>query len=241
MKQILFPLFAFSLPLSAHAGAKIDLQWSVCDASPEAVLAKIGQEDATVEPSFGRSDSSASPNKEKDGRITYFDNSRPAFLQDGVTFRIKGEEGAEESSVKIRFTSERDVPEASCEWDRYGKEERYTCEVTGDVKNSVIWTKAQEDFLGARYRDSDLSKLKPFGPYDNRKWKFKKGDNKVAFDTLDTREAGHLMEFSVKVAYADRDEVYKDFSHWLEKHEVILCEKQESKTARLFRALGLIH
>lgn len=212
------------LSSSAFAGDKIDLQWSVCDASPEAVLAKLGQSGAD----------------ETDGSVTYFDNAVPTFLADGVTFRTKGKEESQESSVKIRFDAARDVPEAACEWDRYGNEDRYTCEVTGTPAGSQLWSTAQLDFLSARYRDSNLGGLKSFGPYVNRKWKFKQKGVKVAFDTVDTREAGHIMEVSVKVDYADRDQYYESVSRWLDGSGVALCSRQESKTARLFRAMGLL-
>jgi hypothetical protein len=217
-------LLLLALTSYAHAGNKIDLQWSICDASPEAVLAKLDSADA----------------EESDSSVTYYDEAPPSFIQDGVTFRIKGEGAKRETSVKIRFEGEREIPEATCEWDRYGSQNRYTCEVAGDPGEAKIWSAAQLDFLSARYRNASVDGLKAFGPYPNRKWKLKHKDFKVTFDTVDTREAGHLMEMSMKVDYAARDASYEMGSHWLAKNGVSLCGTQESKTARLFRALGLL-
>ena len=217
-------LFLF-LPLFAFGDSKIDLQFSICDSSPEAVLQKLDQAKA----------------KTKESPITYYDSPLPQYLQDGVSLRTKTKKNANISSVKIRFDREVQIPEANCEWDLYGTQEKYTCEVTASVHHPKHpWSKEQKLFLSRYYQESDLSSLQAFGPYRDRKWKLEHKGEKISFDSVDTDEAGPIMEISQKVPYSQKEETYAKFQHWLRKHGVVLCDRQEPKTARLFRALWIL-
>ena len=215
----------FSLPLFAFAESTVDLQWSICDVSPEIVLEKLEQTDA----------------KQKINGITYYDTASPQYLQDGVTFRIKEKKEGEISSVKIRFAQEIEIPEADCEWDRYGSQIKYTCEVTAPLSDSSsLWSQEQKDFLVRYYHRPNFRALKAYGPYENRKWKLEHKGNKISFDSVDTPEAGPIMELSLKVPYSEKDEMIAKLQHWLEKRDVVLCARQESKTHRLFLAMGIL-
>lgn len=208
----------------------VDLQWSVCDASVEDVLAKISIQVIKDDQNFGKSK-----------RITYFDTGAGAYLRDGVSFRTKIGKSKGESSVKVRFDQAHEVSGADCSWDRYGNEQKWTCEVVNILQaDSRLWSKDQLDFLSAEYRSVDTATLMTFGPYKNPKWKFKVDQWDVAFDSVQTREVGPLMEFSIKVPVGQGDTAYLQFSNWLHAKGVVLCDRQEPKTQRLLRALGRI-
>ncbi|MGZ3695018.1 MAG: hypothetical protein ACXWQO_12760 [Bdellovibrionota bacterium] len=223
MKTLALALFLFLVPvLFAHAEETVDLQWSVCDATPEKVLKKIDEADA----------------KEKCERISYYDTEYPELALAGVSVRYKKEKG--ESSVKVRFSQKTKVPDADCEWDRYGRKEQYSCEVTNEPDSSrEPWSEEQEEFLGRYYRKADTSALVAYGPFTDRKWKFDHEENKVSFDSVDTGY-GHLMEFSVKVPRSEANATAREFTAWLKENEISLCEIQEGKTLRLFRAMGIL-
>jgi hypothetical protein len=213
------------LPMVASAGATIDLQFAICESSPEKVLKKLGREDA----------------EEKVSSISYMDTQRPSYIQDGITFRVKDGKKHNESSLKIRFNAKTDVPEAYCEWDRYGLRESYTCEVTGESEDGeAAWSEEQKHFLGRYHGDSRFPALRTFGPYQDRKWKLKHNGYKIGFDSVEAPGIGHIMELSVKVDKSDSDEVYNEIGHWLLKNDVVLCPLQESKTHRLFQSAGIL-
>lgn len=214
------------LPAAARAEDAVDLQWSLCGASPDAVLGRLGADAAE---------------KGKKGVVTYYDANPPVYEALGVSLRTKGKPGELESSVKVRFSGPQSgLPaETDCSWDRYGDAQTYTCEVSDalDGARAAPWTDAQKRFVDAYHR-VNWSTLAAFGPYANPKWKLKFLGYKAVFDTV---EAGslHLMELSVKVPRSAADDAYRTVGEGLARRGVVLCPVQEGKTARLFRALGL--
>lgn len=209
----------------AHAEDQIDLQWSICEIRAESTARKL---DVTV---------SDGP---KSGAITYFDSLPVRYLDRGVTLRVKEKKNTSESSVKVRFPDNRPVSDADCEWDRYGSQETYTCEATGsDVSHKHPWTDEQEKFAD-RHGRVEWNDLHAFGPYDTLSWKLQIAGRTAHFDTVIVNDnAAPISELSVKVPLSEGDTVYAAVASELRRRGVTLCDRQESKTIRLFRALGL--
>jgi hypothetical protein len=204
----------------------VDLQWSVCDSGSKTVLAKIDPDDL----------------KEKETtNITYYDTATGRNLQLGLTVRLKASSSENEIAVKVRFNKKTTVPGANCSWDRYGESVNFTCELSVEAeRGSAPWSGKLLNFVRSRYPTMDFSELQAFGPYENRKWRFHYKGFKVNFDKVDAGgSAGKLMEFSLKAPESRADELYGSFTAFLEKKGVVLCRRQESKTARLFQALGI--
>lgn len=225
LKPALF--FALQFTLSANASPAVDNQWAVCDSNPSAVLKKFG----------GNSELDV----HKIQIITYYDTETATYIRDGVTFRTKATNSKDESSVKIHFPSATEIKDADCQWDRYDSDMHFTCDMKNKLKeDEPLWSNRQSTFLADNYRSVNVNKLKSFGPFDNRKWNLQWNGLKVVFDTVDTKEAGHLMEFSIQTPYDLNDTTYADFTTWLKDKDITLCSRQEGKTARLFRAMGIL-
>lgn len=90
-----------------------------------------------------------------------------------------------------------------------------------------------------RYGHVNWTALRGYGPYQNAKWKVRIDGHKAKFD--DVVAGGlHLMEIETKVSERKAGEVVKRITGYLRDRGVVLCEPQEGKTMRLFRAMGYI-
>ena len=212
-------------PAMSFADQTVNLQWSICDSSPEAVLQKMGASDTS---------------KSKTEVITYYDTQPPVFDSQGISFRTKGTN--QDSVVKVRFDQEpANTPAgADCLWERYGNQEKYVCEIDQDLpgNQSSPWSADQLNFVD-QYKRVDPATLIAFGPYDNPKWKVKLGSGlKGTFDTVET-PGQHLMELEIKLDKSEDDSTYDQVTSVLNSAGVILCPVQEGKTTRLFKAMGL--
>ncbi|HEY8278198.1 MAG TPA: hypothetical protein VIH99_01155 [Bdellovibrionota bacterium] len=212
------------VPSFSFAEKNIDLQWSVCSRDAYAVASALGAD--------------SSP---KSGSITYYDSASPRFIDLGTTFRVKEQDGLLESSVKIRSRNKDGMSGdgAECEWDRYGDDESYTCEVSAEgVTGSLPWTGAQTKFM-AKHGFTDWADLRAFGSYRSLGWKIKFKGYKVKFDSVTLPGVPDpIMEISIKVPRSEGDEVYREISSELRQRNVEFCPNQESRTMRIFRALG---
>ncbi|KAE8382470.1 hypothetical protein BDV26DRAFT_253530 [Aspergillus bertholletiae] len=202
---------------------KTNLQWAICDADPAAVLHKLGL---------------GARNPYKENPITYYDTNPPVYLSDGLMFRTKISKGENISTVKIRFPHETsNVPgSAKCVWDRYGETLTYTCEQRCPLHPSTIWCNQQIQFA-EHYENVNWEELTAFGPYQNAKWKVRIEGYKAKFDDVSAGPL-HLMEVEAKVPRSKADKAYEAVTRHLKRHGIVLCDPQEGKTARLFRAMG---
>lgn len=222
-----FLLSLFPLAVASH---KISVQWAVCEPSPQHTLAKLGLDAAT--PPY------------KENPITYYDELPPIHISSGLMFRTKTNKGQPLSTVKARFLEEiSDVPDfVECTWNRYGDNRpTYTCEKRcplNMVFPEEIWCGEQVNFA-QRYQHVDWTALRAYGPYQNAKWKVVIEGHKAKFDDVVAGNL-HLMEVEAKVHRKKADEVVKATTQYLRDRGVVLCEPQEGKTMRLFRAMGYI-
>lgn len=218
----------FLITTLATAKQKISLQWALCDPSPQSALPKLG---LGTSPPY------------KQNPITYYDTQTPTYISSSLMFRTKTNKGQHLSTVKAGFHDEKetlDVPDfVECAWVRYGDERSYTCEKRCPlVDESTIWCDEQVLFAG-RYEDIDWDGMIGYGPYQNAKWKVRIEGYKTKFDDV-VAGSLHLMEIEAKVPIDKGDEAYDVITKFLRDRGVVLCDKQEGKTKRLFRAMGYI-
>jgi hypothetical protein len=212
----------FILAAPAFASEITELQWAVCDTSPAAALEKLGQEDWSFEESS----------------ITYFETKEPSYFAKGVSFRVKERNGEAVAIVKVRGDGAQPGSER-CEWDRYGQQETFACKYEARrVREASPWTEAQKRFA-EKFLPVDWASLVPYGPYPVGKWQGKLKKEKVSLEALRAGGAGPILELSARVDSSEAEEVYRKITDRLERDGVRLCRKQEGKTDRLFRALGL--
>ncbi|KAB8230379.1 uncharacterized protein BDW43DRAFT_285848 [Aspergillus alliaceus] len=227
MKLFFFIYYALAFLATPFAAAKkkVNVQWAICDSSPQEVLRKLGM---------------GTPDPYKQNPITYYDTEPPTYISNGIMFRKKTSKGQKISTVKVRFHEKpSEVPDwAECVWDRYGENATFTCEKRCPLPEdgSSIWCNEQIK-LAERYQCINWTELTAFGPYDNAKWKIRIEGHKAKFDDV---AAGplHLMEVEAKVPPKKEQKAYEAITRHLTSRGVVLCDRQEGKTQRLFRALG---
>ncbi|KAK2601905.1 hypothetical protein QQS21_004496 [Conoideocrella luteorostrata] len=223
--QVIILFFALVL---VSAKKKVSLQWAICDPSPQHTLVKLGLDAAT--PPY------------KENPITYYDEHPPIYISSGLMFRTKTNKGQPLSTVKVGFDEETsDIPDfVECTWNTYGDNRpTYTCEKRcplNQISPGDLWCGEQVQFA-QRYGHVDWASLRAYGPYQNAKWKVRIEGHKAKFD--DVVAGGlHLMEIETKVPTARADEVIEATTRYLRDRGVVLCDPQEGKTKRLFRAMG---
>jgi hypothetical protein len=220
LRLALFPLLLFSL--SAPAEENANPQWSLCDPA-ESVAARLGAYDAP-----------------KQSTITYFESLPVRYLDRGLTFRIKEGKKKAKSSIKMRTTSVAGSGDDHCEWDRYGATRAYTCEVDNDdPEEGDPWNEKQRSFA-EKFLKIGWGELHAFGPYPDRAWKAEVAGYDGELDTVDLPNGlAPLVELSVKIPLSRENATYEEVTAELKRLGVSLCDRQESKTLRLFRELGL--
>jgi hypothetical protein len=207
----------------AYAEGKISLQWAICDSSPQDTLAKLRL-------------GAAPPYKENP--ITYYDEHPPIHISSGVMFRTKTNKGQPVSTVKVRFPGAvPDVPEfVDCSWGQYGiNPPSFACEKRCPL-DSKVWQDEQVQFA-EQYETVDWDALRAYGPYQNAKWKVRVEGYKAKLDNVVVGGL-HLMEVEVKVRWEESHDALQAITQYLSERGVVLCEPQEGKTMRLFRAMG---
>ncbi|RDW76907.1 uncharacterized protein DSM5745_06899 [Aspergillus mulundensis] len=204
------------------------LQWSICDTDPEAVLAKLGH---------------VARDPDKLDPITYYDAYPPRYTPNGLMFRTKVRGGQEISVVKVQLATEEGKPRVPdhaelCRWDHYGDDITFVCKRQAPVNGTHLWSAEQRQFAEEIQNDVAWENLVGYGLYSNPKWKKLRIEGYEAVLDDVTVQSLHLMELEVKVHRAEEDRVYQSITDHLSARGVVLCARQESKTMRLFRAMG---
>ncbi|KUL85296.1 hypothetical protein ZTR_07933 [Talaromyces verruculosus] len=227
--QYTFILFSLRCVFSSSIKIKdkVNLQWAICDKNPQIVLEKLGK--AAAEP-------------DKVDPISYYDTKPPVYTAQGLMFRAKVRAGQNISVVKVSVTEVSDVPiSAICLWDRYGDAVAFVCKMQSPINNATsIWSGEQVHFAEHFWGNIDWDELVEFGPYQNPKWKqLRIHGYKAVFDDVAV-PPHHLMEIEVKVPRRRSKDAYQIITKYLENAGLVLCERQESRTIRIFRALGYL-
>ncbi|PKY07645.1 hypothetical protein P168DRAFT_288093 [Aspergillus campestris IBT 28561] len=229
-----------TLLATTTAKEKISLQWAICNPNPQDVLPQLGL--------------SANTPPYKENPITYYDAQPPRHIAHGLMFRTKTNKGHPLSTVKAPLPGDVEAPGfVECAWASYGENPAtYTCEKRcprdgdGDEDEEDyeaeggLWCPEQMEFVKSVAPDPvEWSALAPYGPFANAKWKVKVDGVKAKFDDVVVPEHGlHLMEIETKVKASKAEKARVAITEYLVKQGVELCELQEGKTKRLFRAMG---
>lgn len=221
--HLLAVLFLIAIATLARAQEEIHLQWAVCEKDADTALRKLGK-------------GGAPPKKQNP--ISYYDTQPPVHSYQGLMFRTKTSKHEEVSMLKIRFDKKTsDLPRGmECVWDRYGYDTSYTCGKKSPLDQKYLWSDEQMRYA-EHYGNITWNKLVEYGPYQDPKWKLKIKGHKAVFDDVMAGQL-HLMEIEIKVPKSKSDSTYKAVTKKLKKKGVVLCDQQEGKTLRLFRALG---
>ncbi|PLN80633.1 hypothetical protein BDW42DRAFT_194302 [Aspergillus taichungensis] len=238
------------LATTANGEEKISLQWAICDPSPQDVLPKLGFPENT--PPY------------KENPITYYDAQPPRHIAHGLMFRTKTNKGVPLSTVKAPLPGGVEAPDfVECAWASYGENPViYTCEkrcprggdgdgdedgedeenYEDEASEDGLWCPEQVEFVkSVAAAPVEWSALVPYGPFANGKWKVKVDGVKAKFDDVVVPEHGlHLMEIEAKVKASKAEKARVAITEYLVERAVELCELQEGKTKRLFRAMGYI-
>ncbi|KAI5459143.1 hypothetical protein BGZ63DRAFT_415793 [Mariannaea sp. PMI_226] len=210
----LYLIFFFNLFSSCVLGktVKVDLQWSICEPDPQAVLQKLS-EDSTREP-------------HKQTPVTYYDTDPPSYAWHGLMFRTKTRRDQELSAIKAHFTA----PTFLCVWDRYGDDTEFTCQIQSILADrEKLWTDEQISFAET-FQPVNWENLIAFGPNHNPKWRVQIGDYPGVFDDVQAKGL-HLMELEVKVPKYQGSEAYHEITSYLNHRGIAL-------TLRLFEKMG---
>lgn len=235
MRRIFFTmLFFLALAMSlmqAKASDRAELHWSVCEASSEIILKKLGLRVKEIERLS----------------VSYHDNwneNLGEFEQysEGRILRIRNGDGGAKSTVKLRFE---DFPELSEEWssregfkcelDLYSKGESIYCSLS---EEQGFFSNIQKKFLSEFSHDLDWSKIKEFGPASNRVWKLKEQENspKLELEEITLYDGALVFEISTRSALSSAEEQHLSISNWLLKKKIKICEDQQSKTKQLLES-----
>ncbi|KID96007.1 hypothetical protein MAJ_08002, partial [Metarhizium majus ARSEF 297] len=226
-QSVLYSILLFALSF-ARVKNKISLQWAICDSTPQETLAKLGLDPTT--PPY------------KENPIAYYDEKPPIHIFSRMMFRTKTNKGRPLSTIKVSFDEETaNVPDfVDCGWDRYGKNDAtYNCEKRCPLDPASpenIWRGEQVQFA-ERYHHVNWSALVEYGPYPDGKWKIRINGHKAKFD--DVVVGGlHLMEIETRVPEKKARKFIRETWQYLSDRGVTLCNPQEGKTMRLFKAMG---
>ncbi|KAF1809460.1 hypothetical protein P152DRAFT_494329 [Eremomyces bilateralis CBS 781.70] len=231
MLRVFLFLVLVTVATCTKAKESVHLQWSLCDPHPKIVLEKLGHK-------------GSKPYKENP--VTYYDTEMPRYTENGVMFRTKMSKRTmiskrqKISSVKVRFDEDETAirDKAHCVWDQYGNSTFYTCERRSPLHRKSLWSDDQVAFV-EQFQRVAWADLVPFGPYQNPKWKLRIKGFKAVFDDVKALPH-HLMEIEMKVPRKEGKDAYRMITEHLQRHDVMLCDKQEARTLRLFRAMGLL-
>lgn len=223
MKPQTFLLNVLLISPASYAKEKINLQWAICDLSPQDTLAKLRL-------------GAAPPYKENP--INYYDEHPPIHISSGLMLRTKTNKRQQFSTVKVRFPEVvPDVPQfVDCSWGRYGANPPFFACEKRCLLDSKVWQEEQVQFA-EQYETVNWDALRAYGPYQNAKWKVWVEGYKAKFDNVVAGDL-HLMEVEVKVPREEAHAALQAITRYLKERNVVLCEPQEGKTMRLFRAMG---
>lgn len=231
MKPLYFVgLFYLVAPSSCWPKIKdqASLQWSICDEIPRTLLAKLG--------TVARAPDKLDP-------ITYYDTYPPLYTPKGLMFRTKIRGGREISVVKVQLATQKSHVRhyaKLCRWDRYGNDTTFVCMRKAPLNGTHLWSAKQRQLAEEFQSDITWEKLVGYGPHLNPKWKELQIEGYEAVLDDVAVQSLHLMELEVKIHRAEEDRVYQTITDHLSARGVVLCARQESKTMRLFRAMGYI-
>jgi hypothetical protein len=225
--------FSAASELSQNNLIQSELHWSVCGNSSREIIRKIGLE---IDKTEARS-------------LTFYDLKNPdgdfKFFSQGIVLRLRSDvENSASSTIKIKVKSPSDFLEHNtlannekykCEEDRYRDKLSYFCSLTRDfrIPNELLFSENQKYFLSQIYaEDFNQEKLSPYGPVSNHVWVFSRSKGFV-LEEIRLPDLTSFYEISLRVSAVEAEKKYQEYSEFLKKKNIHLCEVQESKTLKV--------
>ncbi len=220
--------FAYALvslllsPAPSLAGqTQVDLQFAICQKSPETLARRLGFE-----------------KDPKEVTITYFDVENGLLAKSGIFLKLKEKKGTFTTEVKVENGPSLPRPEGlDCEIDRYGKERTEKCSLD-EKGDKPTWTRSQKSLVESK-TDLSWKELRAIGSFLEYRWKGAwelDSDLEVNMDTLLVPGRAPITELSIKTTLPFEQETYEKVLKWLRRNDAVLCSVQEGK---IFRVLGI--
>lgn len=225
---------ALGLQATRNSSASLDdslveLQWLVCEKSKQEFLAKWDEEWS----------------KNDDYRLILRETKSLALEKKGIQIKYKKRPKGLESTVKVRYGIDQDVPfhwvenhDGRCEIDRYIAKESWGCKLKSKSHDMDISDDQLQFLMREKGIDpSKISELQSFTvPVEEYSAEFK--DSEMNLEVIQIKGVDPIMEVSTRVEQSDADEIQTKFTKKLNSAGVQLCQKQEGKTGRIVQALS---
>ncbi len=225
--------FLFARFSSSNDSLYSELHWSLCGNSSREIIRKLDIEPENTEERF----------------VTFYDLKKNdgsfEFFNQGVVLRLRVDADNEASTaIKIKVNGLNDFIDQNtlaedekykCEEDRYVDRKSYFCSLSRHFRfpSRTLFSENQKAFLNKKFlRELQLEKLSSFGPVLNNVWVFSRSTGFV-LEEMRLPDATSFYELSKRVPFDEAEKKYREYSDFLQKKNVHLCEIQESKTLKV--------
>lgn len=225
--------FLFARFSSSNDSLYSELHWSLCGNSSREILRKLDIEPENTEQRF----------------VTFYDVKKNdgtfEFFNQGIILRLRVDsENKASTTIKIKVSGLSDFIDQNtlaedekykCEEDRYVDRKSYFCSLSRRFRypSRTLFSENQKAFLKKIYlHELQLEKLSSFGPVLNNDWVFSRSTD-FNLEEMRLPDATSFYELSKRVPFDEAEKKYREYSDFLQKKNIHLCEIQESKTLKV--------